>query len=326
MAQKRKIDSESALPRSDPITCLNAALLSALAWTALTVPSLTAQSDGNAPLLLELPASTRALGMGNAPVLVGRDPDALFIQPGIMNEARGSGVAIQRYGSEGILGSVSTAREWSSGRLLFGLQILTYGVDSAHVAAVPDNARDLLTSKPEGAAEFVGSIGYGREILGFRLGIAAKFIDQRLGGLRDATGAVDLGIVKEVAGITLGLAALNIGPGIAIAGSDRPLPHRVTFGASLGSEQIGPLDVVATAAVSRLRDGDVIPAGGIEVSYWPLVGRTFTARLGARRVPDDGTSPVTFGAAFTGDNITIEYAFEGFDAPGSAHRIGLRWR
>ena len=217
MAQKRKIDSESALPRSDPITCLNAALLSALAWTALTVPPLTAQSDGNAPLLLELPASTRALGMGNAPVLVGRDPDALFIQPGIMNEARGSGVAIQRYGSEGILGSVSTAREWSSGRLLFGLQILTYGVDSAHVAAVPDNARDLLTSKPEGAAEFVGSIGYGREILGFRLGIAAKFIDQRLGGLRDATGAVDLGIVKEVAGITLGLAALNIGPGIAIA-------------------------------------------------------------------------------------------------------------
>ena len=77
---------------------------------------------------------------------------------------------------------------------------------------------------------------------------------------------------------------------------DRPLPFRVTFGASSNSYVVGPLDLIATAAVSRRRDGDVIPAAGVEVAWWPVRGRTFIGRLGVRRVPGDGASPVTLGA------------------------------
>jgi len=57
-----------------------------------------------------------------------------------------------------------------------------------------------------------------------------------------------------------------------------------------------------------------------------VIGRTFTGRVGFRRVPDDSASPVTVGLGFTGDSFTIEYGFEDFDGPGAAHRLGIRWR
>ncbi len=153
-------------------------------------------------------------------------------------------------------------------------------------------------------------------------------LEQRIGSNRDATAAFDIGLVRSVFGITWGIAAQNLGPGLSTGtgGPDVPLPHRVTLAASTSTRPVGPLDLLATAAVSRRRDGEFIPAGGIEISWWPIIGRTFTGRIGLRRVPGDGTSPVTFGAAFTADNFTIEYALEQFDGPGAAHRFGLRWR
>ena len=184
----------------------------------------------------------------------------------------------------------------------------------------------LLTSGAVGASELVGSIGYGRIIRDVRVGIVVKAIEQRVGGGRNATWAVDVGAAKEVLDITWGLSVQNLGPDLEIGLANRPLPFRVTFGASSDSYVVGPLDLIATAAVSRRRDGDVIPAAGVEVAWWPVRGRTFIGRLGVRRVPGDGASPVTLGAAFRGDDITVEYTFEGFDGEGSAHRVGLRWR
>jgi hypothetical protein len=288
--------------------------------------SLQAQRESSAPLVLTLPVSTRALGLGNAYVLVGRESDALFANPGALNQARGSGIAVQRYGSSGTLGVMSTAREWASGGLAFGAQVLAYHPQTANFANLETDAGTLLSSGSFGAAEFVASIGYGRVVKGIRVGVAAKVIEQRLAGARDATLAADVGLTKAVAGVTFGVAMQNLGPGLQMGEAKLPLPHRVTVGASIPSKVVGPLDLLGTAAVSRRHDGEIIPAAGVEVSYWPIVGRTFTGRIGVRRVPGGTAGALTFGAAFTGDEITIEYAFEEFDAAGSAHRIGLRWR
>ncbi len=297
----------------------------------LTVTAVTragAQSNGNAPLVLELPASTRALGLGGAFVLSGRTSEALLYNPGLINTARGFGVDVQRYRSSGTLGTVSAATVLGSGGLAVGVQILSFGMTGATVVDVPFDAWALLQTGPVAASEIVGTLGYGRVIKGFRLGVAAKVLEQRIGSSRDATAAFDIGIVRRVFGITWGIAAQNLGPGLSTGtgGPDVPLPHRVTLAAATSTRPVGPLDLLATAAVSRRRDGEFIPAGGIEISWWPIIGRTFTGRIGLRRVPDDRTSPVTFGAAFTADNFTIEYALEQFDGPGAAHRFGLRWR
>lgn len=295
----------------------------------LTVTSLAgagAQSNGNAPLVLELPASTRALGLGGVFVLSGTTSEAVLHNPGLINAARGFGVDVQRYSSSGTLGTVSAATALGSGGLAVGVQVLSFGMAGASVVDVPFDARALLQPGPVAASEIVGTIGYGRVIKGFRIGVAAKVLEQRIGSNRDATAAFDIGMVRRVFGITWGIAAQNLGPGLGTGGPDVPLPHRVTLAAATSTRPVGPLDLLAIAAVSRRRDGEFIPAGGIEISWWPIIGRTFTGRIGLRRVPDDGTSPVTFGAAFTADNFTIEYALEQFDGPGAAHRFGLRWR
>ena len=55
-------------------------------------------------------------------------------------------------------------------------------------------------------------------------------------------------------------------------------------------------------------------------------GRTFTARVGVRRVPEGFGHPVTFGGAFNGDRLAIDYAWQRYDGGEAAHRFGLSWR
>lgn len=302
-------------------------LLSALAAIALvgSLPA-SAQSLRNGPLILELPASTRALGLGGAFVLAGRDPDAIFYNPALLRQAGGAAVAVQRYGSGSTLGTLSTSRSWSSGGLAFGAQVLSYRASSSDPTTVSSDEALLLGAGPVGGSELVASLAYARTIKGLQAGVSAKLVEQRLGGAHDETVAADLGIAKEVNDVTIGVAVQNLGPGLDIGTSNLPLPTRVTLGASLARQQVGPLDLVATAAVSRRRDAEIVPSGGIEIAWWPLVGRTFIARVGVRRVPNGGASAISFGAAFTGDAITVEYAFQEFDGSGAAHRVGLRWR
>ncbi len=295
-----------------------------LAITVAAAPC-AAQSDGSAPLVLELPASTRALGLGGAFVLSVIDNDAVFYNPGLLDAARGAGLAVQRYRSSSTLGALSAATEWFGGGLALGVQVLSYGAAGPTLDDIPEDANELLSGGSNGASELVGSLGYGREILGFRVGIVGKAIDQRLGSERDATVAVDVGVVRNLWGVTLGASAQNLGWGLRIGGDDLPLPSRITVGASTGSHPVGPLDLIVSTSVSRRRDGEIIPAGGVEIAWWPIVGRTFMGRVGARRVPGDGASPLTFGLGFRADDLTIEYAWEGFDAPGAAHRLGVRW-
>ncbi len=299
-----------------------------LTFVIFPVAAVHAQSDGNAPLTLELPASTRALALGGAFALSGATADGLFYNPALVNTARGFGVDVQRYRSTGTLGTVSAARALGSGGLAMGLQVLSFGMLGGTAISVPDNADALLQNGPIGASEIVGTLGYARVIKGFRVGVAGKVIEQRIGNARDGTVGLDIGVVRRFFGITWGISGQNIGRGLTTGtgGLVVPLPHRLTFGASTSSRPLGPLDVLATAAVSRRRDGEIIPAGGIEISWWPVIGRTFTGRIGVRRVPDDGGSAITIGAAFTSDTFTFEYALEEFEAPGASHRFGVRWR
>ena len=63
-----------------------------------------AQSDDNAPILLELPSNTRALSLGGAFVLSTAESDAVFFNPGALVDAEGIGFGVQRYGSASTLG------------------------------------------------------------------------------------------------------------------------------------------------------------------------------------------------------------------------------
>ncbi len=285
-----------------------------------------AQSTEHGPLVLELPASTRGLALGGAFRTVGNDSDAVFHNPALIDGDGIVGVSVQRFGNASLLGTVSAATEWSAARVAVGVQTLGYGLPEGSAAVPSHDARSLFASGSTGAAEVVVSVGYAREVKGVRAGIAGKLVDQRLGGHRDATGAVDLGVAVEAGPARLALAVQNLGPGLALGGTEVALPLRVTAGGSTPAIPVGPLDLGWSAAVSREADGTVVPGAGMEVAYWPVRGRTFTARVGVRRAPDGFGRPVTLGGAFDGDRLAIDYAWQRFDGGEALHRIGLSWR
>lgn len=301
-----------------------------LAITArLLCPSpMEAQLRERGPLILELPTAASALALGNAFPLAGGSSEVLFYQPGGLADVQGMMGSLQRFGPEASLSAFSTARSWLSGGVALGVQILTYGTAAnADPLVLPEEAGDLRAGGAVAASEAVFSLGYGRRVMGVRTGAVVKLVQQRLGSSRASTAAADLGLAFAPGPISVGLAVQNLGPEMTLRGSKIPLPVRFAVDASTRSLPVGPLDVAAAGTVSYRLDGDLVPGAGVELAYWPVTGRTFVGRVGYRHLPEGvDASPVTFGAAFRGDNIILEYAFQSFETGDPSHRFGIGWR
>ncbi len=75
-----------------------------------------------------------------------------------------------------------------------------------------------------------------------------------------------------------------------------------------------------------MRRGWTSPGAGLEVGYSWIEGYNVALRVGARRPETTSEFPVAFGAAFTADRFTIEYAIQIFDGGRTAHGVTVRWR
>lgn len=282
-------------------------------------------------LVLESPTSTEAMAYGNAPDLFSQSPALLFFNPALLGQTSGAEGGLQRYGGEGTLATLVGAGAFQGGGFAVGLQYMRYGTELP-LPGAQDLQSVAISEGAVGVTEIVGSVGYGRDLLGLKVGAALKYVEQSLDGRRDEGIAVDLGLATDLGPLMVSLVGRNFGADLEIddvvsgATTRLELPSLIAVGASTDGFEVGPLDMLLTTQVSRRRDGEVVPAGGVEVSYWPLSGYTFRLRGGLQRVVDDARSPFTVGAAVTGDDITIEYAFQSFDGGGGAHRFGLRWR
>jgi hypothetical protein len=294
-----------------------AALLAGIA-----APAARAQSDRFAPLVLQLPASTRALAMGDADV-AGRDNDVIFYNPSRLGLTPGLGAAAERYRSASTLGVVSANAAFWTGGVGVGVQMLDYG---APAAGYPAPIGGLVTRGPLAASSLAATLGIAAQFFGIRWGVAGKYVEERLPSARARLGAADVGASADVGPVTVGLAAQNLGDDGAIGGSRVQLPRRVTAGLAGGGLPVGPFDLAVAAAVSVLRNGYVTPAAGIELGYTPLDGYTFAARVGARRTERGAQSPLTLGAGISVDRVALDYAYERFGGRGGAHRVGVRIR
>lgn len=301
--------------------------------------SATAQIPDRGPLVLDLPASTRALALGNAFHLASRDASVVFYHPGRLMRAQGFGGSLQRFGGKGTLVGFSAGTEWFGGGVAMGFRQLSYEEPSdaemlpSIFASGRPSARhggDEAYLRDEGAfgiSETVLSVGYGRTLMGLQAGMVGKLVEKRKGSRKAGTAAVDLGLATSAGPLTMALSVLNLGPAMKVGGQEVDLPTRVSLGVSSDSKPVGPLDISVSGALDHRIDGDVVPSLGLEVGYWPVNGRTFVGRIGYRhRSAEYQAIPVTFGGAFYGDNIGLEYAFLGFDSGNPSHRFGIGWR
>jgi len=302
--------------------------LTLFAAALLAPASIAAQAPGHVPLILELPASTRAMAQGDAFAMAGRSPDAVFYHPALLQGASGFGLEVQTWGSGASAAAASAAMAWYGGTVAIGLQTLQYGAPVADVRALPGGQDALFQLGPVPSSERVASVGFGWRMLGVRVGLVGKLVEEHISDERDATGAVDVGTASSLGPLTVALSVQNLGPDMGFASGTAPLPRRVTLGVGGYSRPVGPLDVgFSGAAVTRRADGKVVVGAGLDVGYWPIIGRTFIARVGVRSVPEGGGSPVTFGFAYQGDNLVLQTAYERFaDLDEATWRFGVGWR
>jgi hypothetical protein len=316
---------------------LRAALL-----LALLAKPIRAQSGLYAPLVLQLPASTRMLAMGNMGV-AGRDDDVLFANPAQLVVARGTSLSGERYSSTSSGLALSSASAFNNGGIAVGVSLVDY---DSPFGTFPSNRETMRVAGPGTGLSVNAALGIAQVVKSIRVGGAVKYVEDDLPNVRASRGVVDVGLAKDMwRYYTVALAVQNIGAGtsmpceIVVQSVDCshslstgfrpgstvvPMPIRTTLGIA-GAAPAGEFDLVGTAGVSVLRKDFVIPAGGAEIGYSWLDGYNIALRAGARR-PLTGEGPFTVGAGFRMDRLFIDYALETLSNSRVAHRVGLRVR
>lgn len=302
------------------------AALAALAASFL--PSLArAQATSSPVVLLELPASTRALALGNAFVAAGADEAAIFYNPAQLRAAPSisAGLSVQQWLASSTLAAAAASTHLWRGTVGVGLQVLDYG-SSERVIGDPSGGLGDGTGSTVSAGDFVASIAYAVAVRGVRLGATAKYVSQRLVDQSGGAMAGDFGAAFDVRGVTMAASVQNVGGEISLAGDRRPLPRTVHVGTAIPVRGVGPVDLLGTVEVAHSRDGKTEPLGGLEVSYLAPGDVTILGRVGALARPQGAAiSPVSFGAGLRSHHLALDYAYEGSDVLGAMHRVGVRW-
>jgi hypothetical protein len=298
---------------------------------AIAPPASLAQGGRTSAVVLELPASTRALSLCGAYVAADGDDASIFYNAGQLAtiEGRAASMSVQPYLEGSILGAASAAFRLGPGTLGVGLQVLSYGsIDEYDCDASTQCERGAPTGRTVSANDLAASVGYGVTWRMVRVGAAAKYVRQSLADASGGAPAIDVGAAIDVwRGATLGLSIQNVGPDLETAGSTAPLPRFLRVGASLPWRDIGPFDILGTFEMSQHREGDFLPLGGAEVTWTSANGLSFSARVGALARSDDAaTSRITFGGGVRARQFALDYAYQSFDALAiTTHRFGLRW-
>ena len=306
------------------------AVLALLVSVGTVPPStpLAAQPRAEGPLVLRLPVSARILALGNAGI-ASTDADVLLINPGMLGQARGTSVSMQRYGrfaTSGALATVTTAGVMS---VAVGVQFLDYAAGSARYDdAVRFGATHLSDSGSVAASSSAFTLGMARTWLGWRMGGSVKYAEERLGASHDGTVAMDLGLTKPLGPGALGVVVQNLGAGARLGGVRGPLPTRVGVGFGGGNFPLtDQLDIAAQMAVTVEGDGFVRPAGGAELMWVPIEGIAIALRNGLRLPREKDEPLVTAGLGLTVDRFSFDYAMEPMRGGRPvSHRVGVRIR
>jgi len=295
----------------------------AIAWLAGSVAH--AQGPTISPPVLRVPGSTRALALGNAYTALGADPDAIFYNPAQLVPARGVGISVQRFARASTALTLSSATVLAPGTVAVGVQLLDQAAVNSYFDLAVGGERNMYVRGDWLATGAVASLAYARPaFFDTRVGVTGKVIHQEYAGERDVTGAFDVGVSRG-SSFQLAIVGRNLGPGVRLDDVTIALPRELAIGAAMPRREVGPLDLAATASIAMITGGYFVGGGGTELSYMPLDGFTFAARLGYRAV-EGAESHFTVGGGFVGERVSLDYAWQAPDGTGASHRVGVRWR
>lgn len=304
-----------------------AALAAALASTAVA-SIVRAQAPDHreryAPLVLKLPATARVLSLGGAQVAL-RDVDAVFGNPALVGTGTGLAFGAQRYESGATAGQFASSSTIGPLGIGVGVQLLDAG---PRYGAFPARSDVLTRDDAAGTTSLAASVAASLTWKQIRWGVAAKYVEERVTDDRAGGVVFDIGASKSLSLLnsTVGVAVQHLGSRLDVAGRREALPTQLALGIATAPKGLGKwVDVGGTAELDVRRDGELFPRGGVELSYSPIEGVTFTGRAGARRPQLREERPVTAGAGFTVDRFTLDYGWETL-REGAGHRLTIRLR
>jgi hypothetical protein len=295
-----------------------------VATSARAQSSMPDQRERYAPLVLKLPASARLLSLGGAQVAL-RDVDAVFGNPALVGTGTGLAFGAERYASGATAGQFASSSIIGPLGIGVGVQLLDAG---PRYGAFPAQSDVLTRESAPGTTSLAASLAASLTWKQIRWGVAAKYVEERVTDDRAGGVAFDIGASKALSWLnsTVGVAVQHLGPRLDVAGRREALPAQLALGIATAPKGLGKwVDVGGTAELDVRRDGELFPRGGVELSYSPIEGVTFTGRAGGRRPQLREERPVTAGAGFTVDRFTLDYGWETL-REGAGHRLTVRLR
>ncbi|MDB4915304.1 MAG: hypothetical protein JWM95_2948 [Gemmatimonadetes bacterium] len=303
---------------------INVRIVAALCFMA---PVAWTQAPRAGPLVLLLPASTRATGLGDAFVAL-RDDAAIFYNPALINPTtNGLYGTFVRYASNGTMGVLSNAVAVGTLNLGWGVEVLEFKARGD--AAYPFAPMDVVRAGSRDALSLAAAVGANTTVKGFKAGVGMKYAEDRVDGLLGASGVTpplrkgvllgDAGLSHPFMSGTAALAVQNMGDDSRI-----PLPIQTTLGWTRGLNT-SQLDFVFAAEVSE-RNNWMGGGGGAEVGYGWIEGWSAALRAGLRRTETSAQRPLSVGGTLNADHLALDYALEFFEHSGYAHHLSLRWR
>ncbi len=288
------------------------------------------------PLVLRVPASANALGMGDVGVLL-RDAEAVFYNVGMLTQARGVGTSLQRFSEDASAGSIASVQS---------LGAFTYGVGARYLSSRvpvfvplgqggPFNNSIALDTSSVLSTGLALTAALGRAVGPLRIGFGATYVREANGPVADEATLFDLGVVYPVGPMNLTLNVQHIGSAIRSApvvvfvaqpeiGDE---PWRAVLGFGGANAPVGTfLDLSVYSQLSVDGSGTVRPALGTELAFVPVEGVAIAGRVGVRRPALTAQSAMTAGVGLSIDRYSIDYALEPFIGAPDAHRIGVRIR
>ena len=307
------------------------------ASVAIFAASSSAQTTTYGPLGLRMPASARALAMGDI-AIAGRDDDVIFYNPAQLVVARGTSMSFTRLAPSLYGGTMSTVLRIGSGGLGVGVNYLEYHVNTGIYPISRDDILEPAAGNVSGTST-LATLGFAQVLRGVRFGASANYAVDEIGVDRFRSVVGDVGVARDFSRFTTALALQHLGTGMdvnpasgfrpstnpALAGGSIKPPMKATLGVGWAAPA-GPLDLTATAAVSAMREGHLSPGIGGEASWSWLSGYAISARGGVRYPHEIGNPTLTGGLGFVADRVAIDAGVEFLKGSRAGYRAGFRIR
>lgn len=283
-------------------------------------------------VLLTLPTSTRALGLGDASGSVTADEWATFLAPAQLARARSfsAGMASEAYLASTQLSAVALAIPAWRGTIGIGATMLDYGSVREIASALP-GLDGVETGRTVSAQDNAIVLGYGRAIpklRGVRAGASVEWVQTRVVDLSGQGTALAAGLGwTSRSGWDVTASVQHVGGAITVGATRGVLPQTFRAGVAAPDVHVRSARLRPMIEVRDVRGAGSSSTLAGELTWPGIRGAEFTVRSGyTARYSGDDRAPLSLGAGVGLGRFSLDYALERFSRiDQTTHRVGLRF-